>query len=54
MKDSVKINNDGTTLISSNTVKHKIEHDSGGSSSGGSSFHSGSSGSSHGGGSHGF
>lgn len=56
VKDSVKINNDGTTLISSNTVKHKIEHDSGGgsSSSGGSSFHSGSSGSSHGGGSHGF
>ena len=56
VKDSVKINNDGTTLISSNTVKHRIEHDSGGgsSSSGGSSFHSGSSGSSHGGGSHGF
>lgn len=55
VKDSIKINDDGTSLISSNTVKHKIEHDSGGSSSsGGSSFHSGSSGSSHGGGSHGF
>lgn len=46
-KESVNINNVGEVFIGSNTVKHKIEHDS---SSGGSSTHSGSSGRSHGGG----
>lgn len=50
-KESVIINNIGEMFIGSNTVKHKIEHDT---SSGGSSTHSGSSGVSHGGGGHGF
>lgn len=47
-KDSLVINNVGEIFVNSNTVKHKIEHDS--SSGGGSSTHSGSSGISHGGG----
>lgn len=50
-KDSVKIKSVSDVLISTNTVRTKIERDT---SSGGSSTHSGSSGSSHGGGGHGF
>lgn len=54
-KDSVNIENIGEIIISSNTVRKRIEHDTySGSSTGGSSTHSGSSGSSHGGGGHGF
>lgn len=52
-KNSVVINRNGDILISSNTVRHRIEHDTSGSS-GGSSTHSSSSGSSHGGGGHSF
>lgn len=48
-KDSIKIQNMGEILISSNTTKHEIDH-----SSSGSSTHTGSSGSSHGGGGHSF
>lgn len=50
-KESVIINNLGDVFIGTNTVKHRIQHES---SSGGSSTHSGSSGSSHGGGGRGF
>lgn len=46
-KESVVVNNVGEIFVNSNTIKHKIEHNS---SSGGSSTHSGSSGVSHGGG----
>lgn len=49
-KESVEIKNISDVLISTNTVRTKIEHDT----SGGSSTHSGSSGTSHGGGGHGF
>lgn len=49
-KDSVNIENIGEIIISSNTVRKRIEHDT----YSGSSTHSGSSGSSHGGGGHGF
>lgn len=48
-KNSIKIQNMGEILISSNTTKHEIDH-----SSSGSSTHTGSSGSSHGGGGHSF
>ena len=48
--DSVNIENIGEIIISSNTVRKRIEHDT----YSGSSTHSGSSGSSHGGGGHGF
>lgn len=48
--DSVNIENLGEIVISSNTVRKRIEHDT----YSGSSTHSGSSGSSHGGGGHGF
>lgn len=48
-KDSIKVQNIGEILISSNTTKHEIDH-----SSSGSSTHTGSSGSSHGGGGHSF
>lgn len=48
-KDSVDIKNISDILVSTNTVRHKIEHNSGGSST-----HSGSSGASHGGGGHRF
>lgn len=48
-KNSIKIQNMGEILISSNTIKHEIDH-----SSSGSSTHTGSSGSSHGGGGHSF
>lgn len=47
-EDSIKVNDMGDILVSSNTTRHKIEHSS--SSGGGSSRHSGSSGRSHGGG----
>lgn len=49
-KDSVSMKNIGEILVSTNTVRHAINH----SSSSGSSTHSGSSGRSHGGGGHGF
>ncbi len=49
-KESVDIKSISDVLISTNTVRTKIEHDT----SGGSSTHSGSSGASHGGGGHGF
>lgn len=48
-KESIDIKSISDVLISTNTVRTKIEHDSGGSST-----HSGSSGASHGGGGHGF
>lgn len=48
-KETIKINNDGEIFVGTNTVKHRIQ-----SSSGGSSTHIGSSGSSHGGGGHSF
>lgn len=48
-KESVDIKSISDVLISTNTVRTKIEHNSGGSST-----HSGSSGASHGGGGHGF
>lgn len=50
-KESVNIKRISDILISSNTTKHKIEHNS---SSGGSSTHCSSSGGSHGGGGHRF
>lgn len=49
-KDSVSMKNIGEILVSTNTVRHAINH----SSSSGSSTHSGSSGRSHGGGGHRF
>lgn len=49
-KDSIKVNDMGDILVSSNTTRHKIEHNSSSGGSGGSSRHIGSSGRSHGGG----